>query len=144
MAINVRLPATGGTSYLYFNHAYDFEQTYDGGVIERSIDGGQTWRDAGALPKAGKRYDGTLSSSFGNPLGGRQAFTRNSFGYTSTRLNLSTLAGRNVRFRFRMGTDTSVAFPGWVIDDIRIYQCRAAELDSLVELPAHDVEVDDK
>jgi hypothetical protein len=26
MAINVRLPATGGTPYLYFNHAYDFEQ----------------------------------------------------------------------------------------------------------------------
>jgi Zn-dependent metalloprotease len=125
MAINVPLPATGGTPYLYFNHAYDFEQTFDGGVIERSIDGGVTWQDARPLIDAGKRYDvGTLSSCCGNPLGGRPAFNRNSFGYTSTRLNLSTMAGSNVRFRFRMGTDESVESVGWIIDDIRIYQCR--------------------
>lgn len=124
MTINVSLPATGGTSYLYFNHAYDFEATYDGGVLERSINGGATWRDVGALIKGGKDYDTTLSTCCGNPLGGRSAFTGTSFGYTSTRLNLSTLAGDNVRFRFRMGTDGDIAYPGWFIDDVHIYQCQ--------------------
>jgi hypothetical protein len=93
-------------------------------VIERSTNGGVTWQDAGALINAGKKYDESLDSSFGNPLGDRQVFTGTSFGYTSTRLKLSNLAGRNVRFRFRIGTDDGLSSLGWVIDDIRIYQCR--------------------
>jgi hypothetical protein len=47
----------------------------------------------------------TISSSAGNPLGTRLAFTAISRGYTSTRLNLAALAGQSVRFRFRLGTD---------------------------------------
>jgi hypothetical protein len=32
---------------------------------------------------------------------------RESNGYISSRVNLSSLAGQNVRFRFRIGTDSS-------------------------------------
>jgi bacillolysin len=72
---------------------------------------------------AGAQYNGKLSTTDNNPLAGRRAFTGRSFGYTASRLNLSPLAGRNVRFRFRIGTDPAVGAQGWSIDDIRIYRC---------------------
>jgi hypothetical protein len=121
MASNTALPA-GKSAYLHFNHAYDFDNIYDGGVIEYSVNNGP-WLDAGGLITH-NGYNGTLSSSFGNPLGGRAAFVAESYGYRSTRLDLTSLAGQNVRFRYRIGTDSSVSNLGWFIDDVRIYACR--------------------
>lgn len=129
MTSDVTLPA-GSVTYMHFNHAYGFEDSttgasrYDGGVVEYSTDGGASWVDAGSL-FINNGYNGILSSAFGNPLGGRQAFGGESNGYISSRLNLQTLAGRNVRFRFRIGTDSSTDDYGWFIDDIRIYTCSA-------------------
>ena len=40
----------------------------------------------------------------GITLAGRQAFAGVGKGYVSTKLDLSTLAGTNVKFRFRIGT----------------------------------------
>ena len=117
---NFALPAN---ARLQFNHSFDFEASFDGGVIEYSTNGGASWIDAGSLIRAGANYNRTLDS--GNPLGGRQAFSAPSFGYTATQLNLSSLAGQNVRFRFRIGTDESVGGFGWLIDDVRLYQCTA-------------------
>ena len=49
-----------------------------------------------------------------------------SHGYVSTRVNLTSLAGQNVRFRFHVKTDTSVGGIGWFIDDVRVYTCTAS------------------
>src|SRR5205085_5868900 len=117
-----------GASFMRFDHAYGFEQSdanYDGGVVEYSTNGGATWGDAGSLFVNGG-YNGVLESRTSNPLGGRQAFTGDSAGYGSSRLNLSPLAGQSVRFRFRLGFDSSVADLGWFVDDIRIYTCATA------------------
>ena len=123
MTQNVTLPAG---AYLHFNHAYTFERGtssyFDGGVIEYSTDNGTTWTDAGSLI-TNNGYTGTISTLFSNPLGDRQAFVGRSNGYMSTRLNLNSLSGQNVRFRFRIGTDSSVDDYGWFIDDIQIYTC---------------------
>ncbi len=125
MTSDVALPA-GSTPYLHFNHAYAFEDyattMYDGGVIEYSTDGGTSWQDAGSLITH-NGYRGTIYTGYGNPLGGRQAFGQESNGYISSRLNLSMLAGENVRFRFRIGTDSSADAYGWFIDDFRICTC---------------------
>jgi len=124
MTLDVPLPATL-RAYLYFRHAYSFEYGFeycDGGVIEYSTDGGSTWIDAGALI-VDNGYTGTLSTEFNNPLGGRDAFGGHSNGYISTRLDLSPLAGEDVRFRFRIGTDESFDDYGWFIDDVHIYIC---------------------
>jgi bacillolysin len=111
-------------AYLRFNHAYGFEDdyfsNYDGGVFEYSVDNGTTWVDAGNL-FTHNGYDGSLDST--NPLGARQAFVGQSHGYISSRLDLSSLAGKSFRFRFRMGIDPYVGDYGWYIDDIRIYTC---------------------
>ena len=107
MATPVALPAG---AWLRFNHAYGFEDdagsAYDGGIVEYSINNGTTWVDAGSLI-TDNGYNGTIASGSSNPLAGRQAFVRESHGYYSSRLDLQSLAGQNVRFRFRIGTDTS-------------------------------------
>jgi len=120
---NVYLPV-GKTAYLHFNHSYQFEGDtirFDGSVIEYSLNGG-IWVDAGSLITH-NGYNGVLSSGYGNPLGGRSAFTSKSYGMHSSRLNLSTLAGNNVRFRYRIGTDSNTSSWGWWIDDVRVYTC---------------------
>ncbi|MCC6856608.1 MAG: M4 family metallopeptidase, partial [Microbacteriaceae bacterium] len=112
-------------AYLRFAHAYllehDLADTYDGGVVEYSVDGG-AWRDAGPL-FIDNAYNGTISAEFDNPLGGREGFVGSSNGYVSSRLDLAGLAGSDVRFRFRIGTDGALDSYGWWIDDVRLYRC---------------------
>ena len=119
LTTGVTVPANG---FLHFAHAYDFENpAYDGGVVEYSVNGG-SWIDAGPLfDNVG--YTGIVTSGFSNPLGGRTAFIGDSHGYISSRLNLVSLAGQSVRFRWRMGLDFVGAHMGWLLDDIRIYSC---------------------
>ncbi len=122
---NVALPA-GATSFLRFDHAYGFEDFsttdfFDGGVLEFSTNGGSTWADISALP-VDVGNNGTIDSA-SNPLDDRPAFVSESNGYRATRANLSSLAGKSVRFRWRIGTDNTGSGRGWFIDDVRIYSC---------------------
>jgi len=48
---------------------------------------------------------------------------RESRGYVSSRVSLSSLVGETVRFRLREGTDTSFGDFGWAVDDFRVYGC---------------------
>ena len=113
-------------AYLHFNHAFGFEDLdWDGGWLEYSTNGGSTWNDAGLLFDDGLDYTGTINNTWDNPNPGQPAFVGDSHGYVSSRYDLSTLAGGNVRFRFRMSTD-SIGFDwGWFVDDVRIYTCTA-------------------
>lgn len=130
MTNGVTLPTN---AFLHFKHAYTFvdgseyqqpdTRKYDGGVLEYSTSGsGGPWVDAGALITH-NGYNGTIFKGFSNPLGGRQAFTAESNGYISSRLNLASLSGQTVRFRFRIGSDINSSNLGWFIDDVRIYTC---------------------
>ncbi len=124
-------------AFMNFQHAHDFEffsddpafvEYFDGGVVEFSTDGGTTWNDCGALFTANgynATGDNTISNSSGNPIGGRNAFAGFSL-YKSSTMTLSSLSGKNVRFRFCIGTDGSNDFGsplGWFIDEARIYRC---------------------
>ena len=109
-------------AFLHFAHAYGFDEpNRDGGVVEYSAGGG-LWTDAGALFEV-NGYDGTIPGGYGNPLAGRSAFLGDSHGYISSRLNLSSLAGQSVRFRWRLGTSSSGYDLGWLLDDVRLYSC---------------------
>jgi Zn-dependent metalloprotease len=114
-------------AYLHFAHAYDFETDayyWDGGVLEYSLNGGATWADAGPL-MTHNGYKGTIYPDYNNPLKGRSAFVGTSHGYISTRLNLASLAGQTVTFRWRMGLDAYVFAWGWWVDNIKAYTCSA-------------------
>ena len=145
MAVGVALPQN---AYLRFAHAYGFEDTidlftflpvfYDGGVLEYSVNGGVAWQDAGSLFDV-NGYNGTLSVAMfeppSNPLYSRDAFVADSHGYISSRLNLSPLAGQNVRFRWRMGLDNLTVDQGWWVDDVRFYTCGTTPLAPTPYLP---------
>jgi hypothetical protein len=106
-----------------FSHIPDFEFFFDGGVVEYSTNGGGTWVDATVLADGGLQPDGLICPDCGNPLAGRLGWSLASHGYKPTRLNLGSLAGQNVRLRFRIGADESFAAVGWMIDNVAIYSC---------------------
>jgi Zn-dependent metalloprotease len=117
--------AVPANAYLHFAHAYGFESSdayYDGGVLEYSTNNAASWSDAGALIDH-NGYDGVLFSGAGNPLSGRWAFAGDSHGYISTRLNLASLAGKTVIFRWRMGLDEAAYDWGWWVDNVKLYTC---------------------
>lgn len=133
MANGVYIPP-GSQPVLYFNHSFGFEHYppkktkyyFDGGVLEYSIDDGVNWLDAKSLFDAGTKYTGKLYNgkyAGFNPLRNRYAFRGESHGYVSSRYDLSKLAGKTVRFRWRLGTDYTGGFLGWVVDDVAIYTC---------------------
>ncbi len=117
------VPENGKTTYLWFRHAYDFEPNWDGGVVEYTTDAGSTWTDAGPLFTHNPYAFGNINESAGTALSGRPAFTNTIGGYYSSRIDLSSLAGQSVRFRFRIATDSSVGRMGWFIDDVAVYTC---------------------
>jgi bacillolysin len=129
MTFAVLIP-NGGRAY--FDTAYEFENDgvngtfYDGGKIEYSTNAGATWFDAGSLIDGGRGYSGTISPTDGSIIAGQQAFVGSTYGYTGTRLNLASLAGQSVRFRFRVVSDANVGSLGWVVDNFGIYACSVA------------------
>lgn len=133
MTRSYTIPSNGAT-YLYFRSAWQFEVytaysgvTYmaDGGVVEYSSDGGYSWSDVTSVGSMVAGYNGTIDATYSylpynNPLAGRDGFVGSSYGYAGTRVDISALAGRTVRFRFRLGTDAADGSYGWFIDDVQI------------------------
>ncbi len=112
-------------AFLRFEHGYSFDRDarrrYDGGIVEVKVDGGP-WRPVKALFTHGG-YNGRIAGGFGNALAGQRAFTGNSHGWSSARLDLSRFAGSRLKVRFRMASDRAVGARGWYIDDVRLYSC---------------------
>lgn len=106
------------------SHRYSFEADsftfYDGGVIELSTDDGMTWTDIATAFKS-NGYNATLWS-LNAPLKSRRAFSGNSSGYpgfvTTTVDFGTTYAGKTIKLRFRVGTDSDVGAAGWDLDQI--------------------------
>jgi Zn-dependent metalloprotease len=152
MTTGVDLPA-GSKTFLHFDHAFLFDYTvyqgknyyFDGGVLEYSINNGSTWKDAKPLFSAGQKYKGTVFNYPGttNTLKGRSAFVGDSHGYVSSLYNLSSLAGGTVRFRWRLGTDNTVAFFGWFVDNVQIYTCIPIPSKPVLKSPASNALVKD-
>lgn len=119
------VPLTAIDPELRFQHRWNTETSYDGGVLEVSVDNG-AYADivaAGGAFLAGG-YSGTLSGSYGNPLGGRAAWHGSAdSAYTLTRIALpASMRGKSVRLRFRLGSDDSVTPSGavWRLDTIQL------------------------
>ncbi len=110
------------TAQLTFKNNYSLESTFDGGVLEISINGGP-FTDiitAGGSFVAGG-YNGVISSSFSNPIAGRNAWTGTAGSFITTTINLPASAAANsVVLRWRLGSDTSTSGAGWYIDDVVI------------------------
>lgn len=106
-------------SRLTFWHRFDLEQSFDGGVLEISEDGGATWIDLGPYIRESS-YTGTTSGS--NPIGPRPAWTGTSPGMVPVEVDLGAFAGEGRLLRWRLGCDdfTLESRAGWLVDDIQV------------------------
>lgn len=116
----VTLPA--GASYLHFNHQFRMEQGWDGSVVEYSTNGTNWNILTSAFFDEGLDHTGTIFNVSDTPLANQMAFT-GLRGLSSTRYDLSTLAGQSVRFRFRNVSDIYYGDTGWIVDDVQVYTC---------------------
>ena len=100
---------------LTFWHWYDTENSFDGGNVKISTDGGATWT---VIEPVGG-YPGTSNSS--NPLYPEPIFCGHGQGFwEQVTFDLSTYAGQTASFRWHLGSDSSVQYPGWYIDDVEV------------------------
>jgi bacillopeptidase F (M6 metalloprotease family) len=106
---------------LHFSNNYALEDTFDGGVLEISVDAGpfQDILAAGGFFARGG-YNGTISTCCGNPLAGRQAWTGNSDGFIDTDVDLTSFDGHTIVLRWRMASDSSGSSEGWRVDNVFI------------------------
>ncbi len=94
----------------------------DGGNLEYSINGGTNWTPVLNTMILSESYDGLVSSSFSNPLGGLYAWCDQK-DWVKTVMDVTALGGEDAIFRFRLGTDYSTGTEGWYVDDFRVQAC---------------------
>ncbi|HUF03409.1 MAG TPA: FG-GAP-like repeat-containing protein [Aridibacter sp.] len=129
---------------LRFRNWYELETTflrnrlYDGSVLEIKI-GGSDWQDildAGGSFRSGGYDLGLIDSCCQNPLAGRQGWSgrsginRESEFIDSVVTLPPSAAGREVRFRWRVGTDIGSFREGQYLDDFTVsdgYVCDCAD-----------------
>ncbi len=123
--------AASGDFAVEFEHYYDFERgdpsnpddttPWDGGVMEVSIDGG-SWTDVIAAGGTFLNGYNDAITDFNPVLPGRAGFVGliESLWISPEVLTFAdgTLNGKDVKFRFRIGSDGSVASWGWNIDNL--------------------------
>ena len=123
----IAIPAGNPPVTLKFWNYQDLEASsggcYDGGILEVSTDGGTIWTQIGGASLLTDPYNGVVSSSFSNPLAGLNAWCGRPQPYLNSMVNLASYAGQTVQFRFRLGTDNSVGYEGWYIDDVVVQNC---------------------
>jgi hypothetical protein len=127
-----RLSFFEGTSVrLTFRHNFNLEASvqdpnlgYDGGVLEVSTDGGNTFQDiltvGGSFVMGG--YNRTISTDRGSPIAGRQAWSGNSGGFITTVLDVPAFQTL-ITLRWRMASDSSGSSEGWRVDSVYITWC---------------------
>jgi uncharacterized repeat protein (TIGR01451 family) len=120
---------SSSSARLMFAHNYSLTASttnsgigYDGGVLEIKIGGG-SFQDilaaGGSFALGG--YNTALSSDFGNPLAGRQAWSGNSLGFVTTIVNLpAAAAGENVQLRWRCGAGSAPVAPFAVVTPLSV------------------------
>ncbi len=117
--------APSGDFTISWFHRFNIEEFFDGGVVEINVDD-NGWVDVLSITGAvfeNTGYNNTLFIDTEASIAGRQAFTGQSAinGETETINFGEQLNGNNVKFRFRMSTDSAVGESlGWDIDDITV------------------------
>jgi len=107
------------SSELSFNHYFDLEDRYDFGLVDISIDGGETWINL---------ENNFTQNGYNNfTQFGHNAFSKtsaeilpNNNGFITSKADLSSYAGEVAIIRFRLLTDINTAKFGWIVDDIGI------------------------
>jgi len=105
---------------LQINHWYQIESYWDGGNVKMSADSGATWSIL--LPEEDYPEDAVYTGNTGIP--GEQAYsgTLNGNFWHTVQFTIDSLSDADtlVQFRFDFGSDGSVQYAGWYIDDFAL------------------------
>ena len=105
--------AMANNPVLRFWHWYSFEPGYDGGNLKISTDNGVTW----ILIRPSSGYPGVVGS--GNAgIPDESCYTGAGTTWVEDTFNLPLVSGQAFIIRWHFGSDQSVTFPGWYIDDV--------------------------
>jgi hypothetical protein len=99
----------------------DDNYAWDGGVVEISTDGGETWVQI--TPAGG--YDRKIWDNPDSPFPAETPCFARTTDWEEEEFDLSAYEGR-ARIRFRFGSDGYVGAEGWYIDDIRVEDDKAS------------------
>ena len=115
-----------------FSIWWNSEFSWDGMVLQSSIDSGASWQNVGAFGDANNWYTDTTIN--GNPGGqqegwsGRDVTANGSAGWVVARHALIGLGGEsNVLLRFAFGSDGSVQDDGIAFDTISVFEVNCPE-----------------
>ena len=97
-----------------FMHYFVTEKFHDGGIVEVSQDGGNTWKVVGSFKPQTSWYNQPFITGLEliNP-----GFTGNSDGWIEAKTTFDFQFSGKAIFRFRFGSDQNIVAPGWAIDD---------------------------
>jgi autotransporter-associated beta strand protein len=115
---------TAGAVTISFSHNYNFEQDYDAGALEISVNGGPfTYLPESAFTLNG--YNGTLPGGTNSALANQVSFVITSTDYpafltTTATLIASAAVGDTVQVRFMAAYDDAYSAGGWKIDSFSI------------------------
>jgi len=116
----------GTSARLTFRHNFNLEASsedpnlgFDGGVLEMSTDGGNTFQYIPPESFVTGGYNRTISTDRGSPIAGLRAWSGNSEGFITTVVNLPVIQTPS-RLRWRMASDTSGSNEGWRVDTVSI------------------------
>jgi hypothetical protein len=95
---------------LTFYQWYDFENTYDGGNVSISVDGGLTWELL--------TPEGNYPSNNVTGLDNLPGYTGTGGDWQQAVFDVGSYQGIPAKFRFRFGSDGSIERAGWYIDAV--------------------------
>lgn len=124
---SIAIPASATNLQLKFWHDYNFGSNgNDAGCLELSING-EAWFDAASTGSgtafASNGYNATLRKNASSDLANRPVWRGISPGFIETILNFTDtekFAGKSLRLRWRLATDSRSSNPGWYVDSIAL------------------------
>jgi hypothetical protein len=111
-----------GFTNLSFQHFYNTERGWDGGMVAISVNNG-AWQDAAPYftQNGYNSVFGSPTASAGKPcFSGLSSTATGAAAFQRSVVNLSSFSGQSIRVRFQMQSDASVAGEGWYIDNILV------------------------
>ncbi|MEI6852027.1 MAG: GEVED domain-containing protein [Bacteroidota bacterium] len=110
---------TVDSAYLDFYHWYDTQSGMDGGNIQYSVDGGNTWDLLGIL------NDTEGLNWYNSTIGGMYCWSGSSTGYVHSRYRLTSVPAiinslGPVQFRYRFFSNSTTVANGWAVDNFQI------------------------
>ena len=133
LTLSLGLPVGSPSATVEFWRWYDTEANFDGCNFKVSIDQGATWE---VVTPVGGYPGSTNATNTCNPS--QPAWTGHAGGaWTYVVIPIGQYDGQTPQFRFTMGSDGSITYPGFYFDDMIIWGLNLCEPDTVTNLTVY-------